>query len=121
LAALEGIRQSIHLRGYAQKDPKQEYKREAFNLFGNMLERIRHDVISALSRLQLNPVEVSAAPLEESLEERHLSYEHPPVAAPQPAAEKSLASRLQTPLVGRNEPCPCGSMKKFKYCHGALV
>lgn len=100
LAALESLRQSIHLRGYAQKDPKQEYKREAFNLFSNLLSRIQHDVVSALSRVQVKPVE--EAPQIEPIAQPTLNDE--------PSVEPS-----------RNEPCPCGSGRRYKHCHGALV
>ncbi len=99
LAALESLRQSIHLRGYAQKDPKQEYKREAFSLFERMLNRIKLDVVGALNHLDIKP---STEPETEE-------------ALPAPATQSHSI------LVGRNEPCPCGSGKKYKQCHGALA
>jgi preprotein translocase subunit SecA len=145
---MDYLRQGIHLRAYAQKNPKQEYKREAFELFGALLDRIKHDTISLLSRLQVR----TEAEIEEQERERErqlarrLQMQH---AAPQsvisgdaalvgpeaaaaaaagpvqggpfatgPAAAPALRDGRK---VGRNEPCPCGSGKKYKHCHGQLA
>ena len=155
LAAMDYLRQGIHLRAYAQKNPKQEYKREAFELFGNLLDRIKRDTISLLSRLQVR----TEAEIEEQERERErqlarrLQMQH---AAPQsvisgdaPVGPEAAAAASAGPLaagsgpfasgpaaapqgappphlrdgrkVGRNEPCPCGSGKKYKHCHGQLA
>ncbi|MDY7577488.1 preprotein translocase subunit SecA [Herbaspirillum sp. RTI4] len=132
LAALDHLRQGIHLRGYAQKNPKQEYKREAFELFGQMLDQIKNEVVKIVMAVRIDsPDDVVAA--EEGLtpaQLENLNYQHAdfdPDAAPEEllaptafsAAESSvLASDL--PKVGRNDPCPCGSGKKYKQCHGKL-
>jgi len=129
LAALDYLRQGIHLRGYAQKNPQQEYKREAFELFSAMLDRIRHEVMTIITRVQIREEEDVQA-LESSRRQEHdVRYEHPAVGAPAEAAETAepdAASRPQqvvrdTPKVGRNAPCPCGSGKKYKHCHGQLA
>ncbi len=127
LAAMDYLRQGIHLRGYAQKNPKQEYKREAFEMFTAMLERIQHDVISQLSRLQfqLQPQPVVEAPRPAPV----MHFEHAEVSALAGEESEQLQAEEQaahTPYVregrkvGRNEPCSCGSGKKFKHCHGRL-
>jgi preprotein translocase subunit SecA len=131
LAAMDYLRQGIHLRSYAQKNPKQEYKREAFELFTAMLDRIKHDTVSLLSRMQLRTQEEIDA--EEAERQRRLAqamqFQHAApqnLAAPQPEAEEQAPAAV-TPFVrearkvGRNEPCPCGSGKKYKHCHGALA
>jgi preprotein translocase subunit SecA len=137
LAAMDYLRQGIHLRSYAQKNPKQEYKREAFELFTAMLDRIKHDTVSVLSRMQLRTqAEIDA---EEEERQRRLAramqFQHAapeqitapalqgPVAEPQAraAAEPVAQFVRETKKVGRNEPCPCGSGKKYKHCHGALA
>jgi preprotein translocase subunit SecA len=151
LAAMDYLRQGIHLRAYAQKNPKQEYKREAFELFGALLDRIKHDSISLLSRLQVR----TEAEIEEQERERErqmarqLQLQHvspqsaissdaspvgpeaAPPAGPGPggpfAAGPAVGPEAITPVVregrkvGRNEPCPCGSGKKYKHCHGQLA
>ena len=130
LAAMDHLRQGIHLRGYAQKNPKQEYKREAFQMFSQMLEEIKRDVIGIVSRVQVRaeedveaverqrrraaPVEYSHAEAGSSLEDRDQS-----AAAPGPTV-KSPVTR-QHPKIGRNSLCPCGSGRKYKQCHGKLV
>ncbi len=118
LAALDYLRQSIHLRGYAQKDPKQEYKREAFNLFTNMLDNIKRDLIGTLSRLEIQAQMPPTA--EPQNDERQLNYqhEHASVIAQEQA---EIVRSAEAHKIGRNEPCPCGSGKKFKQCHGVLV
>ena len=138
LAAMDYMRQGISLRSYAQKNPKQEYKREAFELFTAMLDRIRFDTVTLLQRLQVRSEEEvereereRAARLSSQLQFQHA--EPPPVsgspedaaalasAPPQPAAQPSSASaQRELPKIGRNEPCPCGSGRKFKHCHGMI-
>jgi preprotein translocase subunit SecA len=133
LAALDHLRQGIHLRGYAQKNPKQEYKREAFELFGTMLDMIKNDVIRMVMMVRIQSrEEVEAA--EAAMNQSHLEnvhYQHAdfnPNAAPEEllAPTAMPAGDLQDAIsqgfkVGRNDPCPCGSGKKFKSCHGKLA
>jgi len=134
LAAMDYLRQGIHLRSYAQKNPKQEYKREAFELFTNMLDRIKHDTVSLLSRMQLRTQEEIDAEEAERKErlERALRFQHAvpeQITAPPPADELLPPEQAapvaqfvrETRKVGRNEACPCGSGKKYKHCHGALA
>ena len=151
LAAMDYLRQGIHLRAYAQKNPKQEYKREAFELFGALLDRIKHDSISLLSRLQVRSeaeIEAQERERERLLAAQKLQLQH---AAPQsaissdggPVGPEAAAGAGGAPMggggsfaagpetlapvvrdgrkVGRNEPCPCGSGKKYKHCHGQLA
>eukprot|EP01098_Paradermamoeba_levis_P015460 TRINITY_DN7890_c0_g1_i1.p1 TRINITY_DN7890_c0_g1~~TRINITY_DN7890_c0_g1_i1.p1 ORF type:complete len:422 (+),score=-23.75 TRINITY_DN7890_c0_g1_i1:53-1267(+) len=130
LAAMDYLRQSIHLRGYAQKDPRQEFKREAFALFASMLEQIKVDTIKVLLRAHLRTeAEVLAMDSQRpELSERALEYRHEPVQSAQgiealAETEVSLAianGAGRERKIGRNEPCPCGSGKKYKVCHGAL-
>ncbi len=130
LAAMDYLRQGIHLRGYAQKDPKQEYKRESFNMFANMLESLKYDVIGILSRVQIR----SQEEVDEAERQRQAEIER--LMAKQQANHESMttidnendgqASNSSQPIVrtqakvGRNDPCPCGSGKKYKHCHGAV-
>jgi preprotein translocase subunit SecA len=138
LAAMDHLRQGIGLRSYAQKNPKQEYKREAFEMFGLMLEQVKHDTISILSRIQIR----GEQDLDDSAERRRaaeaLKFQHaeaaalgaPPAPAPGQGQQPGRAAPPQIdPIetfkrdaakVGRNEPCPCGSGKKYKQCHGKL-
>jgi preprotein translocase subunit SecA len=123
LAALDHLRQGIHLRGYAQKNPKQEYKREAFELFSSMLESIKREVVQILMSVQIRSeadvtdVEVVHAP--ENVQYHHADYEE--ALAQDPAEEASEQPMVRhQPKVGRNDPCPCGSGKKYKQCHGKL-
>jgi preprotein translocase subunit SecA len=136
LAAMDYMRQGIYLRSYAQKNPKQEYKREAFELFSAMLDRIKLDTITTLSRIQVR----SQADIDREEAERQqrlaraLQLQHaeavspiapptpePATAAPfEPLPTDDGALAATAPKVGRNEPCPCGSGRKFKHCHGAL-
>ena len=148
LAAMDYLRQGIHLRGYAQKDPKQEYKREAFGMFNEMLGRFKHQVTGILSKVQIQ-AESDVAAVEEqrrrSAERRPLQFQH--ASAPLPAGDaggaappagpaagegRPLEERAaaparpatvvrEQPKVGRNDPCPCGSGKKYKQCHGKLT
>jgi preprotein translocase subunit SecA len=132
LAAMDYLRQGIHLRGYAQKNPKQEYKREAFEMFSNMLESIKEEVIGLLSKVQVQMPEEMAIreqqPSADEFEFKHEAFEGLPeeVAAPADMAAQEQEQEPQQPFVregrkiGRNEPCPCGSGKKYKQCHGRL-
>ncbi|PHM61597.1 preprotein translocase subunit SecA [Xenorhabdus ishibashii] len=124
LAAMDYLRQGIHLRGYAQKDPKQEYKRESFAMFANMLESLKYEVISTLSKVQVRmPEEVEALEQQRREEaerlarQQHLSHEVEQGAL-MSKAEAQVATGERK--VGRNDPCPCGSGKKYKHCHGRL-
>jgi preprotein translocase subunit SecA len=152
LAAMDYLRQGIHLRAYAQKNPKQEYKREAYELFQSLLERINRESISLLSRLQVR----SEAEIEEQERERErqlarrLQMQHAvpqsvisgdaapvgpeaaaaasagpaqggPFAAGPASAQPAAPQVRDVRKVGRNEPCPCGSGKKYKHCHGQLA
>ena len=134
LSSLDHLRQGIHLRGYAQKDPKQEHKREAFELFSGMLDRVRTDVVRVLLTVRIQTPEQVAQTEPESVEgvtyhhsdyDAALSGEDPgiaeePLGATQPASG-GAASAGAVPKVGRNEPCPCGSGKKYKHCHGRIA
>jgi preprotein translocase subunit SecA len=134
LAALDHLRQGIHLRGYAQKNPKQEYKREAFQLFAQMLDLIRNDVVRTIMTVRIQSQEEIAA-AEQQMNQPHLenvSYQHAdfnPEASPEellapPSLDEPRGATPITnamPKVGRNDPCPCGSGKKFKQCHGKLA
>lgn len=124
LAAMDYLRQGIHLRGYAQKDPKQEYKRESFAMFANMLESLKYEVISTLSKVQVRlPEEVEAleqqrrAEAERLARQQQLSHEVEKGAL-MSKTEAQIASGARK--VGRNDPCPCESGKKYKHCHGRL-
>ncbi|KAF1044315.1 MAG: Protein translocase subunit SecA [Herbaspirillum frisingense] len=130
LAALDHLRQGIHLRGYAQKNPKQEYKREAFELFAQMLDLIKNEVIKVVMTVRIQSrEEIEAA--EESMAGGtpiNVNYQHAdfdPEAAPEelmaPTAQSESDDGSEYPKVGRNDPCPCGSGKKYKQCHGKLA
>jgi preprotein translocase subunit SecA len=124
LSALDYLRQGIHLRGYAQKQPKQEYKREAFELFGQLLDVVRNDVIRVLMNVRVqSPEQVSeAAQALEARAESHvnISYTAPnELGEPETVVDPATAVD-EVPRVGRNDPCPCGSGKKYKHCHGQL-
>ena len=142
LAAMDYLRQGIHLRGYAQKNPEQEYKREAFTLFQNMLAAIKSEVIQDLSRMHVPSAEEIAemeAQQQRDAEAMHLQFQHSGVDGltgevsqdPELAALNQADMRLNGTFtevnpyagqnIGRNSPCPCGSGKKYKQCHGALV
>lgn len=128
LAAMDHLRQGIHLRGYAQKNPKQEYKRESFDLFTQMLETLKRDVVSILSRVQVQERDVEAME-----EQQRQQAQAAPRTYTHAAAENQLADDEAQPepghvtfvrdeqKVGRNDPCPCGSGKKYKHCHGQLT
>src|SRR6059036_2994291 len=128
LAALDHLRQGIHLRGYAQKNPKQEYKREAFELFGNLVESVKLEVTRTLmtvelrNREQVEQVE-RVAPAIENVQYQHAGYEEALAGAGPDAAPASKPAPFvrQMGKIGRNDPCPCGSGKKYKHCHGKLA
>lgn len=123
LAAMDYLRQGIYLRGYAQKDPKQEYKRESFAMFAAMLESLKYEVISTLSKVQVRmPEEVEAMEQQRREEAERLARQQQ-LSHQAPEAEPvtgSVSSAQDGRKVGRNDPCPCGSGKKFKHCHGKL-
>ncbi|HNP36543.1 MAG TPA: preprotein translocase subunit SecA [Woeseiaceae bacterium] len=130
LAAMDHLRQGIGLRSYAQKNPKQEYKREAFEMFGALLELVKHDTISILARIRIQNEEELAAMAEQRRKAEALQYQHAKASAlggdteeggraPAPEAVETFVRDSRK--VGRNEPCPCGSGKKYKQCHGRLT
>jgi len=130
LAAMDYLRQGIHLRGYAQKNPKEEYKRESFVLFSDMLNRVRHDVINLLAHVQVQAPQDVEALESQSRPPREMHFVHPAPAAggePEPAENEEGVAVAQKPVtrrqpkIGRNDPCPCGSGKKYKQCHGKLT
>ena len=136
LAALDHLRQGIHLRGYAQKNPKQEYKREAFELFGSMLDEIKNEVIRTIMTVRIQSREeveaaeaamaAAGAPGKRQLPARRLRPERRAGRTAGARAGRSGSRPTIRPTtykgmkVGRNDPCPCGSGKKFKACHGKL-
>ncbi|MEJ4046374.1 preprotein translocase subunit SecA [Erwinia sp. SLM-02] len=123
LAAMDYLRQGIHLRGYAQKDPKQEYKRESFAMFAAMLESLKYEVISTLSKVQVRmPEEVEQMEEQRRQEaERLAQQQHLSHVDDETEAAQELASQTGERKVGRNDLCPCGSGKKYKQCHGRLA
>jgi preprotein translocase subunit SecA len=149
LAALDHLRQGIHLRGYAQKNPKQEYKREAFELFAAMLDAVKHEVTRVVMNVQIQSpeqLEEAAEQYEEhgnhleNVEFRHAEFAEadaaagPTAAAPAADAAAAMVGAAMShagqgaapdgqnvPKVGRNDPCPCGSGKKYKQCHGRIA
>ncbi len=137
LSNMDYLRQGIHLRGYAQVDPRREYKRDAFEMFSSMLERLKHEVVGILAKVQVRSEQDVAAMEEQRRRARAMQFQHaeaPPVsvtppppdaAAPAAAASATAATPAapfvrETAKVGRNEPCPCGSGLKYKQCHGKL-
>ncbi len=134
LAALDHLRQGIHLRGYAQQNPKQEYKREAFELFGQMLDLIKNEVVRIVMTVRIQSreeIDAAEAQLAHSQVE-NIHYQHAdfnpeaapeellaPTASPEEARQQPMVNAV--PKVGRNDPCPCGSGKKYKQCHGKLA
>jgi preprotein translocase subunit SecA len=132
LSSLDYLRQGIHLRGYAQKQPKQEYKREAFELFGQMLDSVKNDVTKVLMTVKIQSSE-QLEQVAEDMESRGESIANVTYTAPTETGEvettvdeetinkKSLLMGDAVPRIGRNELCPCGSGKKYKHCHGKLV
>lgn len=135
LARMDYLRQGIHLRGYAQKQPKQEYKREAFELFGEMLDKVKREVVTLLARVRIRTEEeVAALEAEERRQAaavaQQMQFQHQDAGgygADEEAAQAQAGlpelsvERATGTKVGRNDPCPCGSGKKFKYCHGQLA
>ena len=132
LQTMDLLRQGIHLRGYAQKNPKQEYKRESFQLFQNLLENIKKDVVRIISHVKVRePEDVEAIERQrrEAAERQKMNFEHSQASAMQQGEQASDAPGSNekqepfvrdVPKVGRNEPCPCGSGKKYKQCHGKI-
>ena len=127
LAALDYLRQGIHLRGYAQKNPKQEYKREAFELFAQLLDSVKLEVTRTLmtvriqTREQAQELEEAAQKIEESAGQvSNVTYTHPNEDGSVSSETDPATAAPELPRVGRNDPCPCGSGKKFKQCHGKL-
>jgi preprotein translocase subunit SecA len=131
LAALDHLRQGIHLRGYAQKNPKQEYKREAFELFGTLVETVKLEVTRTLMTVQIRTqeeverVEREQQPAVANVQYQHASFDEA-LGEAGTATETADEATPQAPFVrrmgkiGRNDPCPCGSGKKYKHCHGKL-
>jgi preprotein translocase subunit SecA len=131
LSALDHLRQGIHLRGYAQKNPKQEYKREAFELFSDMLDRVRDDVIRLLMTVRIQTqeeIEQAEREAAQAVQMQNVQYQHTEYqdadqqqseAAPQGSDHPGTVRNI-LPKVGRNDACPCGSGKKYKHCHGQL-
>ena len=134
LAAMDHLKEGIHLRGYAQKQPIQEFKREAFNMFEELLDRFKQEVVELLYKVQVH-AESDLEAFEEEREPAGMEFQHPTAegavasedlggyGAPEGQGETEVLDRPQTfrregPKVGRNEPCPCGSGKKYKHCHG---
>ncbi|MCL1078919.1 preprotein translocase subunit SecA [Parashewanella spongiae] len=130
LAAMDHLRQGIHLRGYAQKNPKQEYKRESFELFQQMLDTLKYDVISVLSKVQVqaqSDVDEMEQRRREEEARLHRDFQHQQAESMVGAETEEVAAlESHTPIVrdgekiGRNDPCPCGSRKKYKQCHGKI-
>lgn len=126
LMAMDHLRQGIGLRSYAAKNPKQEYKREAFGMFSEMLENIKRDVVSILSKVHVRTEQDVEAIEKDSNKPQKMQYNHPAVPNAL-TGDQEKAQPVKTPFVreqrkiGRNEPCPCGSGKKYKNCHGKLA
>ena len=127
---LDHLRQGIHLRGYAQKNPKQEYKREAFELFSDMLDRIKQDVVKVVLTVQVKTQAdvqaVEEAPAVSNVKYQHAGYDEALASAGSGNGDTAVAIAPPPPFVragqkvGRNDLCPCGSGKKYKHCHGRL-
>src|SRR5690349_225579 len=133
LSSMDYLRQGIYLRGYAQKQPKQEFKREAFQLFQLMLERVKHEIIQMLARVRIrseDEVQALEEQQQRQAQARQLQFQHAeaggfPAGEPEPQPEPRVTMaqmpvQRDAPKVGRNDPCPCGSGKKYKHCHGQL-
>jgi preprotein translocase subunit SecA len=136
LSNMDYLRQGIYLRGYAQKQPKQEFKREAFELFEGMLERIKHEIIQLLARVRIRSEDEVEAMEQQQRQQaeaqaRAMQFQHAEAGGFAPAEGEPVADadgfipptpmHRDSPKVGRNDPCPCGSGKKFKQCHGKLA
>jgi preprotein translocase subunit SecA len=125
LAAMDHLRQGIHLRGYAQKDPKQEYKREAFELFTSLLDALKREVVKVVTKVQVRAEEDVQAIDEQRRVNQNMEFKHANANALEDqgddeSVDKDQPFKRTDKKVGRNEPCPCGSGKKFKQCHGKL-
>jgi len=125
LGAMDYLRQGIHLRGYAQKNPKQEYKREAFELFSQLLDVVKMDVTRVLMTVRIQSQE-EVAQAAEAIEDqadrvRNVTYTHPNEDGSVSEEADPATLVAEVPKVGRNDPCPCGSGKKYKQCHGRLA
>ena len=134
LATMDHLRQGIHLRAYAQKNPKQEYKRESFELFEELLTNLKYEVVKFLSHIQIqrpDEAELIEQQRREAAQREHLAFQHAEASGMSGAAQDDAAAgqpvpavpetfTREQPKVGRNEPCPCGSGKKYKQCHGKL-
>src|SRR5690606_38659457 len=129
LTNMDHLRQGINLRSYAQKNPKQEYKREAFELFQQMLHTVKRETIHLLARVEpitREQMDAMEQQRREALQRQKMQLQHDEISALGEAPEQQVKPRAQAPMVrdgrkvGRNDPCPCGSGKKFKSCHGQL-
>ena len=127
LAAMDYLRQSIHLRGYAAKNPKQEYKRESFEMFGELLVKIKQEVVSIVSRVQIRTQEeLDALERAQRDTQKDVHYQHADAHGIHGDEETTSDEESNQPFtrtdkkLGRNDPCHCGSGKKFKQCHGKL-
>jgi len=128
LASMDYLRQGIHLRAYAQKNPKQEYKRESFGMFENLLNNIKHEVIRVLSRIQIarsdamEELERKRREEQEKIKLQHAQIDGMRGEVPENTEEAQAAPFVREgKKVGRNDACPCGSGKKYKQCHGKVV
>jgi len=129
---MDYLRQGIHLRGYAQKNPKQEYKREAFELFAQLLDKVNYDVISALYKFKIEQHTDQMEAQRRYTVSQQMAYQHTSVDVLQSVTADTVVQdevatpvvhetyRRSTPKIGRNDPCLCGSGKKYKQCHGKL-
>ncbi|MGZ8224853.1 MAG: SEC-C metal-binding domain-containing protein, partial [Methylobacter sp.] len=129
LAAMDYLRQGIHFRGYAQKDPKQEYKREAFEMFTHLLDHIKYEVIGILFKVQVKQEQDVQVIDEQRRAPKEMHFEHaqaPVLEEPEPSQPVSEPPAVEQPYIrhekkiGRNDSCPCGSGKKYKHCHGKI-
>lgn len=130
LQVMDQLRQGIHLRAYANKNPKQEYKRESFALFEGLLQRLKYEVVRFLSNVQVQRSDEAAAieqQRREAAAKQKMAFEHADAGSAAPEAAEAPSQPVSPrpvtraqPKVGRNDPCPCGSGKKYKQCHGAL-
>ncbi|MGO4779929.1 SEC-C metal-binding domain-containing protein, partial [Lysobacter sp. 2RAB21] len=123
LARMDYLRQGIHLRGYAQKQPKQEYKKEAFELFSEMLDKVKREVVTILARVRIQSEdEIAQMEAQEraqaEAQSRQLQFQHASAGGFGADEEAAQVSEDAFANVGRNDPCPCGSGKKYKHCHG---
>ena len=121
LAAMDYLRQGIHLRGYAQKDPKQEYKKESFRMFTEMLDSLKHHVITTLTRVRVRTQEEieAAEHAMQQVAERVAQSAQSADGRESTALEQGEKGDYANLNIGRNDPCPCGSGKKYKHCHGS--